>query len=118
MTTIQSTQTDRPADDSWRPGARKRKNTKRWCKGHVGREHVSELTVSTRWTRVYTCGRPAEGRASYSGSDPDWTCYHEEVCQNCGKVLRWSIPKVDCRVFRENPEQLSGITLSSTDAPY
>ena len=117
MTSTQSTQTERPADDAWRP-ARGKKNTKRWCKGHVGREHAAELTISTKWSRTYTCGRPGEGRISFWGSDRDWTCYHEDVCTTCGKVLRWSVPKADCPVFQAHPEQLSDIALSSTNAPY
>ncbi|WIB65446.1 hypothetical protein [Curtobacterium sp. MCBD17_040] len=119
MTTLQSTATERPADDAWKHTPHRRKNTKRWCKGHVGREHTPIIRINTRWTRVYTCGLPRPGTFDYLfGRDRDWTCYHEEACSRCGKVLRLSLPKSECPTFHTDPSSVHSIVKSSENAPY
>jgi hypothetical protein len=119
MSTLQSTATDRPADDSWKHTPHRRKNTKRWCKGHVGRAHTLAVRTSTRWTRTYTCGLPQQGSFNtLFGRDNDWTCYHEQACTTCGKVLRWSIPKSECPTYLSEPDSVRNIVKSSESAPY
>lgn len=68
------------------------KNTKKWCKGKVGVEHVTELVVpdnainkvcdvGARWTSTFT-----------------WEigCHHVEQCVNCGKHVRHFLNKGEC----------------------
>ncbi len=119
MSTLQSTATDRPADDSWKRTPHRRKDTKRWCKGHIGRAHTPEIRTNTRWTRTYSCGLPRESAFNtLFGRDADWTCYHEEACTTCGKVLRYSIAKNECPTFASHPDSIHSIVKSSENAPY
>jgi hypothetical protein len=68
-----------------------RKNTRRWCKGKPGREHVLIVRKNPRWGFT-ECGI----RSSYTWLTQKWYCTHEEVCQSCGKRLRWSLPVAEC----------------------
>lgn len=74
-------------------GKSKQKNTKRWCKGKVGREHKPALVLRSMWGHR-TCDPTSTSR---------WFgCYHQEVCGYCGKVLRWSIPRKECPQHPDN----------------
>lgn len=97
----------------------KRKDTKRWCRGHQGRPHVpaAEHTLISYVTyrRDFPCAdRAARLIADYSRlADPKtsererasirrsaWrlngSCWHQLRCVNCGKVLTDSISILDC----------------------
>jgi hypothetical protein len=66
-----------------------RKNTRRWCKGKVGREHspvVQHQKERNGWRKAWTCGPRKWGISAGR-----WGCWHEEVCTTCGKVLRWTL---------------------------
>lgn len=84
-------------DDRPRP-QRAKKDTKRWCKGHAGREHVPQ-TERPKWTT-----RPCElkGDSSWWPSrtssipDDDWRCNHQLVCVNCGKILEYFLDAALC----------------------
>jgi hypothetical protein len=54
-----------------------KKNTRRWCKGKVGREHQTE------WRWRYYLGSPAVSRKG---------CYRL-ICSVCGKVLDYRFTK-------------------------
>jgi hypothetical protein len=62
---------------------RRRKNTRRWCRGVEGREHDPEITIPENrrvpWNRP--CHPSTWLRSLYS-------CRHVEQCRVCGKVLR------------------------------
>lgn len=68
-----------------------RKDTRRWCKGKPGSEHVPVIE------RPYD--RPCERDERFS-----WAigCNHHEVCATCGKVLRWSIDYAECPDLTED----------------
>lgn len=71
-----------------------KKDTKKWCKGKVGREHVPELTKQS-WANDRTCAPPERWMLQLMPTR-NWRCYHQWVCANCGKVLdRW-LPARDC----------------------
>lgn len=62
----------------------KRKDTGKWCKGKVGREHVWKI-AKTNWAINQEC-------KYYNGVDwrtgesyRHWKCWHLHVCANCGK---------------------------------
>lgn len=65
-------------DDPGKPAAA-RKDTKRWCRGKVGREHQPMLQRARNYGRLTECGAGYHGR---------WVCYHETVCSVCSKVLK------------------------------
>lgn len=61
-----------------------KKDTHKWCKGKVGREHVWEI-AKTNWATNQEC-------KYYNGVDwrtgesyRHWKCWHHHVCSNCGK---------------------------------
>lgn len=60
------------------------KDTRRWCRGRVGREHVLEIVIpensywrTCKWTRNWRTDN------AYA-----WACSHVERCSVCHKVLR------------------------------
>lgn len=59
----------------------KKKDTKRWCKGVVGREHTPVIEPNDRWK---------------TGCDPtrEWQilrCVEQERCTTCDKILTWNL---------------------------
>jgi hypothetical protein len=76
-----------------RPKAKK--NTKRWCRGKEGREHVPMLMMR-RW------GLPCDFRPSWRDQSKNvWRCNHNEICSTCGKQIRYSIQRDECPEFRK-----------------
>ncbi|MDE2105257.1 MAG: hypothetical protein KGL39_48980 [Patescibacteria group bacterium] len=60
-----------------------KKDTKNWCKGKVGREHVVEIVLPTNmnaWSKKCGPSRWLPYPWSY--------CHHVEACKACGKHLR------------------------------
>lgn len=84
--------------DAWHKSPSK-KDTRRWCKGKVGREHVFEIRKQ-RWAialhRELRCGF---GQGIFA-DDTGWTCYHERFCVNCGKVFWYD--KFECPERKES----------------
>lgn len=58
------------------PKHRAKKNTRKWCKGKVGKEHAP------RWGRSQQLG--------WIRNPEDWTLVY--ACQNCGKHLDFYVP--------------------------
>lgn len=71
------------------PGLRRKKDTRRWCKGVVGRAHVPMIVKHQRYGNAgwYTCASR-------------WSEAHEQVCSECGKILirSWDLPAADCPI--------------------
>lgn len=61
---------------------RKHKDTKRWCKGIQGREHVLVTVMGKNDYFNRGCGD-----FGYMFLGSTWVCHHEVKCENCGKVL-------------------------------
>lgn len=83
------------------PRHRSRKDRKRWCGGHVGREHVpvirlSKWGVHRRSRGVATCGWRERHHWEFTlterywvgTGDWWWSCDHERGCERCGKILQ------------------------------
>ena len=85
---------------------RGKKNTRRWCKGKVGREHVEGIRLSKYAASIYVqhLKRPAcywESRSNWlahmmevkdvNPSGKWWYCNHERCCTVCGKTLGWNL---------------------------
>jgi hypothetical protein len=62
-----------------------------WCGGKLGRKHIPEIVKRQAWpcrTSVYKLT---------SGGEKSWfSCWHEERCSKCGKVLRWKLKNEEC----------------------
>lgn len=88
-----------PAEDKPVGGPRRKKDTKRWCKGKEGRAHQTEIRMS-HWGYRTPCGPAPEwarGRSHwFYGGDGTWWCMHQEVCTICGKVIRRKIGADEC----------------------
>lgn len=82
-----------PASDEWGTRAsRGRKNTRKWCKGKVGREHQPVVTLDKNMLSLRgrlgkpLCRLPEEGE-----KHPLWLyCSHQVTCEVCEKVLEWT----------------------------
>jgi len=75
-----------------------KKNTRRWCRGKVGREHVEGYALSSWANGRKICeARPewSYGIPWYDRHRGEWWCYHNVICTECGKILR-SLPPEDC----------------------
>lgn len=80
-----------------------RKDTRRWCKGKPGREHVPEIVFRPWYGRACHALDPGHW-LNFSGSD--WHCEHREACSRCGKILReaWKLAREECPDWRQaNP---------------
>lgn len=75
----------------------RKKNTRRWCKGKPGREHAPVFTGS-KWSFRRGCRPVVPG--DWMREKDGWHCSHQEVCANCGKILResWQIG-TDCPLY-------------------
>jgi hypothetical protein len=92
-----------PKSDSWKK-ASKKKNTKRWCKGVVGREHVPQLRIDHYWSvRFKRCGLRKDlfyWTESYSNGE-QWFCFHNKTCTVCGKIFVHGLRKEECPDYIE-----------------
>lgn len=72
---------------------RARKDTKRWCRGKVGVEHTPNVVLAAAgWQRFGGW----EKRCGWSSWKPaGWMCRHQEVCSECGRIMREAFGK-DC----------------------
>lgn len=75
------------------PAHRSRKDRRRWCRGKVGVEHVTEVQADHGRRGQHT---PLCWRSEWMPRD--WNCGHQEVCTNCGKIVRRTLG-VDCPAF-------------------
>lgn len=84
------------------PKHRSRKDRKRWCGGHIGREHVPVIRMSKLglywlaqrpdkpvcgWLEQHHWEVSVLGRAWVGTGEWKWRCQHEEGCDRCGKIL-------------------------------
>jgi hypothetical protein len=88
-------------DDKPISGSKRRKDTRRWCGGHEGREH-DLIIVRDRYVLLWPsllCGWRVyyrRGRPSPRPEDRHWTCHHIQKCQACGKILQRFLKPRDC----------------------
>ena len=89
-------QVEKPASDEWRRAPAK-KNTRRWCRGKVGVEHIPEIKL-TKWPYQRGC-KPPPAWALERRPQIDWWCEHERACATCGKILSTNLDKPNCPVY-------------------
>lgn len=75
----------KPAETLRPPRTRSKKDTARWCRGKVGREH-EPVTRLDRSGYRRPCGPTPEWAARFNRAP--WICRHETHCAACGKVLQ------------------------------
>lgn len=70
---------------------RGRKNTRRWCRGKEGVEHVLDVRLNkyTVYRRERNLDRPTCYRTEWDLRR--WWCAHERYCTVCGKIIDWSL---------------------------
>lgn len=97
-----------PLSKAQRPQQPKaRKDTRRWCKGKVGREHVLTIELDPRlswakegcrWVPYWVWSRKGGGHRERRTR---YACHHHEVCTVCGKRMRdgWDFAPEDCPDF-------------------
>lgn len=97
---------------------RSRKDTKRWCRGKVGREHTPGVQFGQggRWALARGEAAPCKRISRdddwqytlYVGSRQDtgtvWLCRHEDYCTTCGKVLSFDVLGLGKRCPDYQPE--------------
>jgi hypothetical protein len=90
-----------------------RKDTRTFCKGKRGVEHVLSLVLAHDY--FTGGGKVCEWSpgifSSHDGTFPvKWACRHREICQRCGKVLResWQLARDECPAYPGSEEQRAG----------
>jgi hypothetical protein len=86
---------ERDRRDPDHPGHRERrpksasKDTRRWCKGKVGREHVLAPALPSWIGESTRCHRRGEDDfwMARRTLDADWVCWHFMTCTVCGKIM-------------------------------
>ncbi|HJW01370.1 MAG TPA: hypothetical protein VJ617_19950 [Arthrobacter sp.] len=87
----------------------KKKSTARWCKGKVGREHVTEIVLNHNYSNrkacmwypiYYSFARRDEGPKDYR-----YWCQHSVKCTVCGKYVEYFLKPEQCPTFQPKPIQ-------------
>ena len=77
------------SDEDPAPKAPAKKNKRRWCGGHEGREHIPIITKST-WAGGFQCRyTDQKWRKKHYTTGTVYACYHEVTCEKCHKTLRY-----------------------------
>lgn len=94
-------------DDKPSTGTR-RKDTRRWCKGKPGRDHVPGEPVKGSYaaSHDWPCSWHLSGVVGREPT-PRYSCLHEVRCQTCGKILEHWLEPERCPDFQpyEAPRQ-------------
>jgi hypothetical protein len=94
-----------------------RKDTRAWCRGKVGVEHVPVIAVD-HTIPALKGGPRCEWKASWDWKAQAyatwWYCPHHEVCGKCGKVLRErrDILSRECPDYPGDPDQRAAVEAS------
>lgn len=70
----------------------RRKDRRRWCKGRMGRHHITGEPELSHWGMMYrtrTGATVACYRAEWCARI--WLCQHQVRCAVCRKILRYSL---------------------------
>jgi hypothetical protein len=107
------------AEDVREPAKRApaRKDTRAWCRGKAGVEHVPVIAVDHTAPHFGTSPR-CEWKALWDWKADayhvGWTCPHHEICDVCKKVLRdrWTVPSRECPAYPGDPAQRAAVEAS------
>jgi hypothetical protein len=85
-----------PSSDEWKKSPSK-KDRKRWCGGHVGREHQPVLQLEKYANSLgRTCGMGQRWTFATRGFVEQWICWHQDVCSVCGRIMGYRIDAESC----------------------
>ena len=94
--------------------AKGRKDTRHWCRGKKGIDHVAQIVLDDwdLWVKKPYCKwYPKRKWTDIDGVNVweptgEWAyrCLHVEQCKNCGKKLRHRLPQEECPEFAERKE--------------
>lgn len=86
-----------------------RKDTRAWCRGKVGIEHIPVIVVDHSVPHFDRTDLRCKWRAYWDwkteGAVVYWRCEHCEECINCGKVLRATVASRECPAYPGSAEQ-------------
>lgn len=84
-----------------------RKDTRAWCRGKPGVEHVRRLVLhpSPFKRGKLDCGWAPSWRTPDGEYGACWSCDHREECARCGKILRDGILRSECPAYPGTPGQ-------------
>jgi hypothetical protein len=88
------------SDEDPMPKAPAKKNKKRWCGGHEGREHVP-VTTKAKYSGGWQCGYRKQSwrfRGTVVGDGVVYSCWHEVTCEKCHKTLTYKSASCPDRV--------------------
>ncbi len=77
---------DGPEETAGKP--KRKKDTKRWCRGKEGVEHIPEIKKRQGYGGFRSCKMLNVSSERYPSI---WSCNHELVCANCGKIIEWTL---------------------------
>lgn len=80
-----------------RSASSRRKDTRRWCGGHEGREHQLIIQVPPNMATH----KPPHCGFWYAWMPDRYTCRHVQMCTVCGKQVRVFLEKEECPDFPE-----------------
>lgn len=78
-----------PSDEDPMPKGPAKKNKRRWCGGHEGREHIPVVTKAT-WAGGWQCGyKENRWHKNHYAPKEYYACWHEVTCEKCHKTLKY-----------------------------
>lgn len=83
---------------------RSKKNTKKWCKGKPGVEHVPVISKPPNvpgWQKE-DCRLDSWGLNFF-------LCDHHEICSTCFKSLRWPITQEECPTWQKSQSGIGDV---------
>jgi len=81
-----------------------KKDTRKWCRGKEGVEHVVALETNS-WTNPNT-HETVRCRWTPWGKRPHYTCWCRKRCTTCGKVMEdYLRDKTQCPYWVEQPSE-------------
>lgn len=88
------------SDEAFNPRRASPKPTRKWCKGKVGREHVTVIVIPDNAINR-TCR--TDERLRWQQERYTWAigCYHAEICTVCGKQVRPFLKPGECPDMKE-----------------
>ena len=89
-----------------------RKDTRSWCKGKAGREHVLHLVLvpdrlSWRAGKAQVCEWASAWGIDGQEYRLGWACRHREECAACGRIFRehYDLKGEECPAYPGDPGQ-------------
>lgn len=97
-----------------------KKDTRHWCRGKQGVEHVPHLVLDERAPGYHKmgCQWGTSWRVRQRDYTVRWQCQHREICTRCSKILRepWEIGSAECPVYPGDEAQRAAAGIEADEA--